>query len=175
MLSKTATPARPGRARNVLRDEAQGHARAVHLDRQPVGVPPGDSFGVEAQLRVRHRAVAVRVDLLRLLKRRDLRHVHDVAHADALRADFDAGEVVDGEVAERVRDGDRSSARRPRDQREDREQGFGGRRAERECGMFVQVVLQSADPRRARPARSPLRTSAVMLNPRPPRRTRPAG
>jgi len=33
----------------------------------------------------------------------DFRHVHDVANAHAIRAGFDAGEVIDREVAERVR------------------------------------------------------------------------
>ena len=113
----------PSPAGKLIAAAVRSGDAASPADRQPQSrrlLVAGGRLG-GGGLGVADRAVAVGVDPLALLERRDLGHVDDDVEADLGRGDGDPREVVDREVAERVGVG--RPRRRPARRRRRRRRG----------------------------------------------------
>ena len=81
----------------------QLHARAVNYHVEIVGVLRCDALKVSIERRFGRRVALARSHRTQFLKRRNLCHVNHKAQAHLTVADFDAREMVDREIAERMR------------------------------------------------------------------------
>ena len=102
----------------------RGNADVLLRDHEPHGAPVGhepqmrrhdrdEPLALARGLGRRDAAIAVGVDDLPPLERRDLGHVEHVAHGDVPCAEVEPRVLVDREVAERVRHRDRGDERPP--------------------------------------------------------------